>query len=82
MLSFDIKMKISKKISEHGFIKITELKLQIISRTFNGWLVGCKLKANCPPLGPGPIGGVPLVGVFLWDPSKYLHEFPHSMAEE
>ena len=26
------------------------------------WLVGCRLKANCPLVGPGPIGGVPSVG--------------------
>ena len=26
-------------------------------------------------MGPGPIGGVPSVGVFLRDPSPYLREF-------
>ena len=30
-----------------------------------GWLVNCRLKANFPLVGPGPIGGVPSVGVFL-----------------
>ena len=39
------------------------------------WLVGCRLKANCPLVGPGPIGGVPSVGVFQRDPSPYLREF-------
>ena len=28
----------------------------------SGWLVGCRLKANCPLMGPRPIGGVPSVG--------------------
>ena len=32
-------------------------------------------KANCPLVGPGPIGGMPSVGGFLRDPSPYLHEF-------
>ena len=35
------------------------------SRSFNtkaGLLVGCKLKANCPLMRPGPIGGMPSVG--------------------
>ena len=36
-------------------------------------VVGCK--ANCPLVGPGLIGCVPSVGVFLMDPSPYLHEF-------
>ena len=40
------------------------------------WLVvGCKLKANCPLVGPGSIGGVLSVGVFLRDPSPYLCVF-------
>ena len=38
-----------------------------------GWVVG--FKANCPLVEPLPIGGVPSVGVFLWDPSLYLREF-------
>ena len=40
-----------------------------------GWLVGCRLKANCPLVRPGPIGGVPTVGVFLRDPNSYLPSF-------
>ena len=32
-------------------------------------------KANCPLVGPGPIGGMPSVGVFLRDRSPYLSEF-------
>ena len=39
------------------------------------WLVDCRCKANCPFVGPGPIGGVPSVGVFLRDPSPHLLEF-------
>ena len=33
------------------------------------------MKANCPLMGPGPIGGVPSVGVFIRDPRPYLREF-------
>ena len=29
-----------------------------------GCSVGCRVKANCPLLGPGPAGGVPSVGSF------------------
>ena len=32
-------------------------------------------KANCLLVGPGIIGGMPSVGVFLRDPSPYLREF-------
>ena len=39
-----------------------------------GWLV-VGFKAKCPLVGPGPIGGMPSVGVFLRDPSKFLREF-------
>ena len=28
----------------------------------DSWLVGCRFKANCPLVGPGPAGGVPYVG--------------------
>ena len=42
----------------------------------SGWmLVSCRLKANSPLVGFGPIGGVPSVEVFLRDPSSYLREF-------
>ena len=34
--------------------------------------LGCRFQTNCPLVGPGPIGGVPSVGVFLRDPSPYL----------
>ena len=37
------------------------------------WVIG--FKANCPLMEPGPIGGVPSVGVFLRPPSPYLREF-------
>ena len=30
-------------------------------------LVGCRFESNCPLVGPGSIGGVPSVGVFLRD---------------
>ena len=37
--------------------------------------LGCRLKADCPLVGPGPKGDVPSVGVFLRDSSPYLREF-------
>ena len=42
-----------------------------------GWIVlGCRIKANCPLMGPGPEGGVSFVEVCRRDPSPYLREFP------
>ena len=37
--------------------------------------LGRRFKVNCPLVGPGPIVVAPSVGVFLRDPSPYLHEF-------
>ena len=48
----------------------------------DGWLVVCRLKANYPLVGPGPIVGVPSMGVFLRDPSKYLREFRRKTIEK
>ena len=39
------------------------------------WLVGCRLKANCPSMEPGLTGDVPSVGVFPRDSSPYLRKF-------
>ena len=39
-----------------------------------GWLV-VGFKAKYPPEGPGPIGGMPSVEVFLTDPIPHLREF-------
>ena len=41
------------------------------------WLivVGCRFESNCPLVGPGIIGGMLSVGVFLRDPNPYLREF-------
>ena len=38
-------------------------------------LVGCRIKANCPFVGPKPVRGMPSMGVFIRDPSPYLPEF-------
>ena len=38
------------------------------------WLVGCTFESNCPLVGPGTIGEVPSVGVFLRDPNRYLRK--------
>ena len=37
-------------------------------------LIGCRVKANCPLVGPGPVGGVLSMGVFLRDSSLYLRD--------
>ena len=43
----------------------------------SGHLVGCWFfKADCPLVGPEPIGGMSSVRVFRRDPSPYLREFP------
>ena len=39
------------------------------------WSVGRRNKTNGQLMGPGPIGGMSSVGVFLKDPSLYLREF-------
>ena len=39
-----------------------------------GWLVGRRINANCPLVGPGPLGGLPSDGVFLRDPSPSFEE--------
>ena len=39
------------------------------------WLVGFRIESNCPLVGPGIIGGMPSVVVFLRDPSPYLRKF-------
>ena len=38
-------------------------------------LDGCRLKSNCPLVGPETIGGMTSVGVFLRDPNPYFREF-------
>ena len=40
-------------------------------RQKHDWLVGWRLEANCPHVGPGPIEDMPSVGVFLKDPSPF-----------
>ena len=40
-----------------------------------GRLVGYRFKYICPLVGPGTIGCMPSVGVFLRDPNTYVSEF-------
>ena len=40
-----------------------------------GLVVDCTFESNCPLVGPGTVGGVPSVRVFLRDPITYLREF-------
>ena len=40
-----------------------------------GWLVDCKFESSFPLVGPGIIGGMASVRVFLRDPNPYLSEF-------
>ena len=39
-----------------------------------GCRLGCRIKAKCPLVGPGPVGGVPFLEVFLSDLRPYLSE--------
>ena len=42
----------------------------------NAWVgLDCRIKANCPLVGHGPVGGVPSVGIFLRDSRPYICEF-------
>ena len=43
-----------------------------VSANYSVTWMGCKIKSNCPLVGPGAVGGMPFVGVFLRDPSPYL----------
>ena len=36
--------------------------------------LGYRIKANSLLVGPGPVGGMPSLGVFLRDPNPYLRE--------
>ena len=38
-------------------------------------MLDCRIKANCLLVGLGPVGRMSSMGVFLRDPSLYLHEF-------
>ena len=54
---------------------ILKLLLRLVNlMNFKDWLVGCKFKSNCPLVGPGIIGGMSSVGVFLRNPNPYLRE--------
>ena len=37
--------------------------IEMEARINEGWLVGCRFKANCPLVGPGHVGGVASVCV-------------------
>ena len=54
----------------HSFIFfVIRVSLQLWERiSRNGWMDGCRYESNCPLMGPGTIGGLPSVGVFLRDP--------------
>ena len=46
------------------------------------WLLGgCSVKANCPLVGPGPVGRVTSVGVFLKYSCPYLSKFWRKTSE-
>ena len=38
-------------------------------------MVGCRVSGRLPHWLPKPMGGMPSLGVFLRDPSRYLREF-------
>ena len=45
------------------------------------WLVGCRVKANCPRVRPGAEGGVLSVGVFLEGPNTVFHPLLSEMID-
>ena len=45
------------------------------------WLVGCRVKDNCPLMGPGSVRGMLYVRIFLRDPSPYLRKFRRKTTE-
>ena len=57
--------------SKYLLNKVSEFSIQIHDRVG----LGRKIKANCSLVGPGSMGGVHSVEVFLRDPSPYS-EFP------
>ena len=46
-----------------------------------GLVVVWRVKFNCPLVGPGTIGGMPSVGVFLRDPKPYLTRVSKKITE-
>ena len=44
-------------------------------------MLGCRIKANYPHVGPGPTGRVCSVGIFPRGPSQYLLEFRRKTTE-
>ena len=56
---------------KHSKVRISVL----VGANCDGLCCVVGFKANCPLVGPGLIGGVPSVGIFLRDPSPYLLEF-------
>ena len=69
-----------EKDVELGFLNLL-LNVTNERKTQKTELLGCKTKANCPLVGPGSIGGVPSVGVFLRDPCLYLSEFRRKLGK-
>ena len=47
----------------------------------NVLLLGCNIKANHPFVGPGPVGGMPSVGVLLSDPCLIYASFGENHAK-
>ena len=66
-------MKSLWKANESDAHKVSCTSLEVGLRKRVG--LGCRIKANCPLVRPGPVRIVPSVGVFLRDPSLYLREF-------
>ena len=70
---YDIEYKQAEYIQKQHFRKDCVHKWYFTCAVYR--LVGCRVKAKCPVVGPRPVRGVPSVGVFLRDPSPYLREF-------
>ena len=67
-------LKKNTPIPVEHLLELERMKIHQSQCHWLSWLLEV-FKANCPLLGPGPIGGVPSMGVVLKDPSPCLREF-------
>ena len=55
--------------------KLSHKFKSLISESLTRSCCCCRIKADRPLMGPGPVGEVPSMGIFLRDPRLYLREF-------
>ena len=76
-------LKLKRTPVRPNFVPFIPLSYLVESQIpyIKGWLVGCRLKANSPLVGPGPLGGVPSVGVFLRGPKPVFTRVSEKTTE-